>query len=99
MIGVLNAILCVLQNLLLAVLWAGATVVNALVLAIAALAAVVALLLPGMPDPPPPPASGVLEVFAWFYPVGGLLAGLLVFVTLWITVVAIKAALKWVKLL
>jgi hypothetical protein len=99
MIGVLNAILCVLQNLLLAILWAGATVVNALVLAIAGLAAVVGLLLPGMPEPPPPPASGVLQVFAWFYPVGGLLAGLLVFVTLWITVVAIRAALRWVKLL
>lgn len=99
MIGVLNAILCVLQNILLAVLWAGALVINALIVALGAFAAALVLLLPGMPDPPPPPDSGVLQVFAWFYPLGGLLAGLLVFITLWITVVAIKAALRWVKLL
>lgn len=99
MLGVLNAILCVLQNLLLAVAWAGTSLVNGLIAALGAFAAVLAALLPEMPAPPAPPASGVMQILAWFYPLGGLLAGLLAFVTLWLLVLVVRAALRWVKLL
>ena len=99
MLGLLEAILCVLQNILLAVLWAGAQVVNVLVLALAGLAVLLAALLPEMPELPEPPDEGVVGAIAWLYPVGGVLAGLLVIVTLWLTVMAVRAALRWVKLL
>ena len=99
MLGLLEAILCVLQNILLAILWAGAVVVNVLVLALAGLGVLIAALLPEMPDAPGPPDSGVVGAIAWLYPLGALLAGFLTIVTLWLAVIAVRAALRWVKLL
>lgn len=101
MIDLLGSILCVLQNILLAVLWAGVQVVNALVVAIGALVALLASLLPPMPDPPDDGAlsATALGWVAYFLPVGGIVAGLFAMFTLYLLFLAVRIALKWVKAL
>lgn len=99
MLGILNDILCVLRNVLLAIAYAGVEVVNAIVLAIGAFATALIGLLPAMPDPPSPPDGGVLGAVAWMYPVGAMVALLVTFVSLWGIVTLLRAALRWVKLL
>jgi hypothetical protein len=99
MLGALQAILCVLRNLLLAILWGGAEVINGLVLALAGTGTAAAYLLPDMPAAPAPPDSGVLQFIAWLYPLGALLGVFLVFINLWVAVITVKAILRWIKLL
>lgn len=72
----LNTILCWIQAIANMVLWALATVFNAIIAAIAAAIAAAISLLPDMPDPPD--WSGIAtDVFGyanWAFPVGVLVA-------------------------
>jgi hypothetical protein len=95
----LAAILCVLKNSLLAIAWAGAELVNGLIIAVGAFGALLVLLLPQMPSPAPAPSGGILGFINWVVPLGPLLDGLLLIVGLWIGYLAVRAALKWVKYL
>jgi hypothetical protein len=99
MLGVLQAILCVLRNVLLAIAWGGVELVNGLVVAIGGFASLLVLLFPPMPTPPAPPDDGVIGFLAWIFPFGGLLAGLLAFCTCWAVLVAARIVLKWIKAL
>lgn len=74
-------------------------ILNALVVALGALGQGLLALCPPFPDPPTQPAGGWVGYLNWFLPVGGLLAGLMVFVTLWLTFLVLRTALKWVKAL
>lgn len=75
------------------------TAFNALVSAIAALIELLASLLPDMPTSPPNPASGVLGGLNWAVPIAPLLGGLTAFVSLWVSVIVVRTALRWVKAL
>ena len=99
MIGLLQSILCVLQNILLSILWAGATVVNGLVAAIGLLVAAIISLLPAMPAAPDSSAlsSTALGWVAWFMPVGGIVGGLAAMLALYIIFRLVKLALNWAK--
>jgi TctA family transporter len=99
MVGLLQDILCVLQGLAKYFALALVTVVNLLVAGIGAFAGAIVGLLPGMPDAPGPPDSGVIGFLAWLYPLGPLLAGVAIFVGLWVVWMGVATALRWVKVI
>lgn len=72
---------------------------NLLIVAVGALVGVVFAVLPDMPDVPEPPDSGFLHQFSYFFPVGGVVAALAVFVTMYVAVLVVRIALRWVKAL
>jgi hypothetical protein len=73
--------------------------INALIIAIAALAEFLLSLLPAFPDPPSEPASGIVGWLLWMVPLGTMLALFTLLVSLWIGFLGVKVALKWVKAL
>jgi hypothetical protein len=73
--------------------------INLLIVAVGALIGVVMALLPNMPAVPEPPDDGFLHTFAYFFPVGGVVALLGLFVTAYIAVLVVRIALRWVKAL
>jgi len=73
--------------------------VNALVAGIGALLAALIFLLPDMPDHPPAVDSGVLGTINWIVPVGQLISVWAIILGLWLTILAIRIALKWVRAL
>jgi uncharacterized membrane protein len=75
------------------------SVVNALIAALGAFIAAVIGLFPTLPAAPGPPSSGVLQWVNYFLPLGGMLALFGTFVTLWISFLGIRVALKWAKAL
>ena len=72
---------------------------NLLIVAVGALIGVLFALLPNMPAVPQPPDAGFLHQFAFFYPVGGVLAVLALFVTAYVALLVIRIGLRWVKAL
>jgi hypothetical protein len=88
-----------IQKIATYVLWALVTALNLLIAALGAFIGFVWNLLPDMPTPPGAPSSPVLEVVNYVLPVGGLVAGLLVFVALWLAYLLIRVPLKWAKVL
>jgi len=97
MVGLLAAILCVLKNILLAVLYAGTFVVNLIIVAAAAFVALLVALLPGMPDVPDAPGGTAIGWMAWFYPVADVVAALATFAALLLTYKLVQIALRWMK--
>lgn len=81
------------------VLWALISFVNLLVEAIGAVIALVFSLLPEMPAAPDPPDEGVLQWIVWVLPMGGLVAGFLVFLSLWAAFLVVRVIGRWVKVL
>lgn len=73
--------------------------VNALIAAIAALAKLVLGLLPGFPDPPSSPDSGIGALLLWVVPLGPILTVFSILVACWVSFLAVKIALRWVKAL
>jgi hypothetical protein len=73
-------------------------ILNAFVVAIAALATLLLSLLPGFPDAPSAP-GGVLGFLWWVVPVEALLAFFMLMVACWVSFLAIKVGLRWVKAL
>lgn len=99
MLDLLRSILCVLRNLLTAILYAGVEVINAVVAGIAALAELLFSVLPAMPDEIDPEAWSptALGWIAWFVPVGGILGGLAGMLALYFLFRVGAIALRWVK--
>lgn len=99
MLAILEEILCVLQALasyvLVAIVWA----INALVAAIGGFMAFILGLLPDFPDAPDTPPDGILGFICWVVPLGPLVAGLALFVTVWVAFLVIRIPLKWIKAL
>lgn len=71
---------------------------NLIILAIAALAALLLALLPGFPEAPSAP-GGVIGALLWVVPLGSILSFFGLMVTAWITFLAVKIGLRWVKAL
>ncbi len=95
----LNAILNLPELIGRYVLISVVTVVNFVIAALGAVIGTLFALLPQMPEPPGPPDSGVLAWFSWVYPVGGVLALLVIFVAAYVTLLVIRIGLRWVKAL
>jgi hypothetical protein len=98
LLGPLNAILCVLQNLALSVLAVIVMAVNALVLSVSGYIDALGLLLPSMPTAPGQLDGGVLQWLGW--------AGVLQLVGVVVSIVGVlvlllpvRVALRWVKVL
>jgi hypothetical protein len=98
-LGALKAILCAVLNVPYVIADWLVAVVNLLVAAVGALATGVLALCPPFPDPPDAPLGGFIGWLNWFFPVGGLLAGLAVFMGLWTLFLVVRTALKWVRAL
>ncbi len=81
----------VLVNLVIAL-------INAIIVLVAAFAELILSLLPGFPEPPSAP-GGVVGALLWFFPLGTVLSFFALMVTCWIGFLAVKMALRWVKLL
>lgn len=71
---------------------------NAIIVAIAALAELVLSLLPGFPEAPTAP-GGVVGGLLWFLPLGPILSFFALMVSCWLGFLAVKIALKWVRAL
>lgn len=99
MVALLEQILCVLEALatyvLVAIVWA----VNAIVSAFGAFMGAILALLPDFPDPPATPPGGILGFITWIVPLGPLVAGLTLFVTVWVAFLVLRIPLKWIKAL
>jgi hypothetical protein len=74
------------------------SVVNALVVALAAFLAGVLSLLPTLPDPPDVGGQW-MSWLNWIVPVGTMLATLTAFVVIWVSFLLVRVALKWARAL
>lgn len=97
MIALLGEILAAVSAAGAYVLAALETCVNAVLAAMVALYAVIISLLPGMSDAPAIGHPQWLSWLSWFYPVGDLLAGLAIIITLWVTWLGFRYALRLVR--
>jgi predicted neutral ceramidase superfamily lipid hydrolase len=97
--ALLDGILCAIERLGCAFLSALIDALNLLIVAVGLSIDALSLLLPLMPTSFTPPGSGVLGVVNWLYPVGPALGGLSLMLTLWVTTLGIRIALRWVKAL
>lgn len=73
--------------------------VDLMVVAIAAAVVFFVNLLPDMPAPPAPPSGSWLSWLNWAVPVADLVAGLLVFVGLWVVYLLVRVPLRWLRVL
>lgn len=99
MIGLLQSITCLLQNIALAVLWALVEFLNQVIEAVAAAVVVVMNLLPDMPDFPDTPDNPILAGINWIFPVDGFVGLLGTMLLLWLGVLAVRILARWVKAL
>lgn len=99
MVTLLKLILCALQTLAAAIGVLLVKVINLVIVALGGFIQLVLLILPPMPDPPAKPDDGALGFINWVLPLGGLVGGLMTFVTLWALIVVGRVALKWAKAL
>lgn len=97
MLNFLSAILCAIENLALSVLAVIVMAFNSIIVAIGGLITALVLLLPSMPDAPPSPDSGVLGYLNWLVNLPALIALWTTLITLWLAVLAIRIAMRWVK--
>lgn len=101
MIGVLQSILCLLQNIALAIVWAITETINDLIELFGILFGLAIALLP--PMPPIPTLDGIdnqlVKALNWAFPVGpvlGIFAAALSIVSI---VLVIRTIMKWAKIL
>ena len=99
MIGILEAILCVLQQMAAAIVGLLVLVVNAAIVALGALGVVVLALLPSMPEPPDPPDGSVIGFINWLFPLSGVAALLVVMGGLFLAFLGLRIILNWVRAL
>jgi hypothetical protein len=79
------------------VLWGLVSFVNVLILAIGTAIQGLVAMLPAMPDAPDAPSAGILGWVLWIIPLGPLVAGFMVFVTVWVSWLVIRIPLRWLK--
>lgn len=99
MIGLLDGILTAVRAFGQLVAFGVVTALNALIAAVGALASGILSLLPALPALPGPPDHGWLAWIAYVYPMGAQLLVLGLFVGCWTGFLAIRAVLRWVRLL
>ena len=96
MIWVLQQILCAIKILAMTIVSLLVGVLNLLIAAVGAFANLVVWLLPGFPEPPQWD-SRIVEGINYFYPVGTVVSGMLVFVMLYGVFLLWRVALNWAK--
>ena len=77
--------------------WGIMTAINGVIAAVGGLLALLFSLFPALPSKPTLPDGGFLHAFAWFVPVGSILALVSIFVAAWISMLLIRVALRWAK--
>jgi hypothetical protein len=77
----------------------GELLVNGIIIALGGFIDVISALLPGMPATAGPPNSLVLGWILWIYPLGTAVGVLSAVITLWIALLGVRIALRWVKAL
>jgi hypothetical protein len=97
LLGPLNAILCVLQNVALSFFAVLLMAFDEIIVSVGGYIDLLAVLLPSMPAPVTPPANSVLVWITWAYPLGDALATLTAISTVLIAIMAVRIALRWVK--
>jgi hypothetical protein len=96
--SVLGDILSAVENIPAYVLFGAETAINAVFSAIGTALTAVMALLPSMPDSPAVSGDWI-GWLNWIYPVGQLLDGLAVLVTMWIAFLAVRYVLRLVRAL
>lgn len=100
MITLLGRVVSVLLGLVQAVVAGIIEAVNLIIVAIAAAIALAWSLLPNMPAPPQGGLqSETVNFLNWVLPLQSLTITFALWVTAWVTFIAIRALLNWVKLL
>jgi protein-S-isoprenylcysteine O-methyltransferase Ste14 len=97
MITVLGFILQGIELIGTFALWAIESALNALFAAVVLLYSALIALLPGMSDAPAIGHPQWLDWLSWFYPVGDLLAGLAIIVTLWGAFLLVRYGLRFLR--
>jgi hypothetical protein len=98
-IGILEAILCAIEQLAAAIVGLLVVVVNAALVALGAFMGVIIALLPNMPEPPARPSSSVVGFLNWLVPLAGLAALLVTMGALFLGFLAVRIALNWIRAL
>ena len=80
------------------VLWALASVVNLLIAGVGAFINLMANLMPPMPSPPSGPGDNVIGWLTWVVPLGPMLAGFAIFLSIWGLWLIIRIPLRWAKI-
>jgi hypothetical protein len=99
MLSVLHDIWCAVLDVPYVIADFLVLVVNLLVAALGAFAAGLIALCPPFPDPPSSPVGGFVGYLNWFFPIGGLLAGLATFMAMWTLFLVVRIGLRWVRAL
>lgn len=99
MIGILEAILCAIQELAAAIIGLLVVMLNAAIVALGAFMGVIIALLPNMPAPPAKPGSSIIGFVNWLFPLAGAAALLVTMGALFLGFLAVRIALNWIKAL
>jgi hypothetical protein len=98
-IGVLEAILCVIEELAADIVGLLVLAVNGALIALGALLAVIIALLPSMPEPPTKPGSGIIGFLNFFFPLAGVAGILTTMGSLFLGFMAVRVILNWIRAL
>lgn len=99
MIGILEAILCAIQELAGAILALLVLVVNAAIVAIGLLISGIFLLLPEMPEPPAPPSGEVMQWLLFFVPLASMVTVVVGLAVLFAGFLAVRFLLTYFRAL
>jgi hypothetical protein len=99
MIGILESILCAIEEVAAGVVGLFVVMLNAMIVGLGALLGVIVGLLPNMPAPPAAPSSGVLGLINFFVPLAPLAVLLTTMSTLFVGFLAVKVILNWLRAL
>jgi hypothetical protein len=98
-IGLLEAILCAIQQLAAAIIGLLVVMLNAALVALGAFMGVIIGLLPDMPEAPAKPNESVLGFLNWLFPLAGVAAILVTMGSLFLGFLAVRIALNWIRAL
>ena len=99
MTTLINAILCLLSQFAYLVKAGIILVLNLLIVSVSGWLELLALLLPPMPSAFSAPSSGVLGWLNWVVPIGPLAAGLATVISLWVSFLGVRWALRIIRVL
>lgn len=99
MIGILEAILCAIQEMAAAIIGLLVVMLNVALVALGAFMGFIIGLLPNMPEAPPSPGTSVIGFLNWIFPLAGVAALLVTMGSLFLGFLAVRIALNWIKAL
>ena len=96
---VFDQIVCLLAALANIIVGSIIAFLNLIIIAAAGWLAVLALLLPGMPDAPTGQTPEVLQWINWLFPLAQYVGLLSIMLALWLTMIGVRAALRFLRAL